>query len=171
MNLRRIFFKILILLSTYEWTNMLYAMFVYYHWNNDKYSPEYSQHNNLEPLSLLLSPNPVYFSALSQLLKQTSLFTVVGEMPLLCLHLQSKHETEVPTVGQNNALWCAVNTLDVIRIIERSPSSSTMLSCSHPFSYRCCCPGVSPANIRAWSAASERQERGCQHQLCAWLAV
>ena len=54
-------------------------MFVYYHWNNDKYSPEYSQHNNLEPLSLSsLSPNPVYFSALSQLLKQTSLFTVVG---------------------------------------------------------------------------------------------
>ena len=27
-------------------------MFVYYHWNNDKYSPEYSQYNNLEPLSL-----------------------------------------------------------------------------------------------------------------------
>ena len=79
-------------------------MFVYYHWNNDKYSPEYSQHNNLEPLSLslTLSPNPVYFLSLSQLLKQTSLFTVVGEMR--CLHLQSKHETEVPTVGQNNVL-------------------------------------------------------------------
>ena len=63
-------------------------MCVYYHWNNDKYSPEYLS------LSLTLSPNPVYFFALSQLLKQTSLFTVVGEMPLLCL--QSKHETEVP---------------------------------------------------------------------------
>ena len=60
MYLRGIFFTFLILLSTYEWTNMLY-MFIYYHLNNDKYSwilntttsehYKYSPQYNLEPLS------------------------------------------------------------------------------------------------------------------------
>ena len=83
-------------------------MFVYYHWNNDKYSPEYSQHNNLEPLSLslTLSPNPVYFFALSQLLKQTSLFTVVGEMPLLCLHNSQSMRLKFP-------LWVKIMRCDM----------------------------------------------------------
>ena len=57
-------------------------------------------------LSLTLSPNPVYLFALSQLLKQTSLFTVVGEMPLLCLHNSQSMRLKFP-------LWVKIMRCDV----------------------------------------------------------
>ena len=71
-------------------------MFVY-HWNNDKYSPEYSQHNNLEPLSLSYTLSQPCLLLCTEPVAQTDK-PVYGcrrnAAPLSSY--QSKHETEVP---------------------------------------------------------------------------